>query len=187
MENTYLSEEVLKSRGWCYQFDLSVLPDQNEDSINEHIRKIYLSALQGLSNQKSKKMLKGPFYLWLGRRHVLSSHYQPVDAFLLIVTPYYQKVIGRDDDPIVHTMWQHKGYIRVESAIPILEGAVPACVFKDAQIKTIDLDEALISRLSDTFEEHQYLLTMTNPDMTLRSNPYDRIGEDFAKAIRMVR
>lgn len=50
-----LAEEVLKSKGWAYQFDLSVLSDQNEDSINEHIRNVYLSAIQALSKQKSKK------------------------------------------------------------------------------------------------------------------------------------
>ncbi len=56
-----LAEEVLKSKGWAYQFDLSVLSDQNEDSINEHIRNVYLSAIQALSKQKSKKTLEGTF------------------------------------------------------------------------------------------------------------------------------
>lgn len=82
-------------------------------------------------------------------------------------------MVGRDVDPVVETMWRHRGYIRMESAIPILEGAVPACVFEEVQVLPIELDGELKSRLSDAFEEHQYMLSLTNPGMTLRSNPYE--------------
>ncbi|MFC4808809.1 hypothetical protein [Paenibacillus sp. GCM10023250] len=168
-----LAEEVLKSKGWAYQFDLSMLSDQNEDSINEHIRNVYLSAIQALSKQKSKKLLKGPFYLWICQKKLLGGNRQVVDGFALIVTPFFQDVVGRDVDPVVETMWRHRGYIRMESAIPILEGAVPNCVFEEGQVLPIELDGELKSRLSDAFEEHQYMLSLTNPGMTLRSNPYE--------------
>jgi len=168
-----LVEEVLKSKGWAYQFDLSVLSNQTEDSINEHIQSVYLSAIQVLSKQKSKKLLKGPFYLWICQKKLLGDNNRFVDGFSLIVTPFYQEVVGRDTDPIVETMWQQKGYIRMESAIPILEGAVPACIFEEGQALPIELDGELMSRLSDAFEEHQYMLSLTNPGMTLRSNPYE--------------
>ncbi|MNE64953.1 hypothetical protein D3C76_52990 [compost metagenome] len=59
------------------------------------------------------------------------------------------------------------------SAIQILEGAVPACVFEDGQVIPIELDATLLSRLNDTFEEHQYMLSLVNPGMTLRPNPYE--------------
>lgn len=36
----------------------------------------------------------------------------------------------------------------------------------------VELDEDLVSRLSDLCEEHQYSLFMSNPDLRLRSNPY---------------
>ncbi len=168
-----LAEEVLKSKGWAYQFDLSVLLNQTDDSINEHIRSVYLSAIQVLSKQKSKRLLKGPFYLWICQKKLLGDNNRFVDGFSLIVTPFYQEVVGRDVDPIVEKMWQHKGYIRMESAIPILEGAVPACVFEDGQVIPIELDATLLSKLNETFEEHQYMLSLVNPGMTLRPNPYE--------------
>jgi hypothetical protein len=59
----------------------------------------------------------------------------------------------------------------MESAIQILEGAVPLCVFEEGKAIPIELDAALLSRLNDTFEEHQYMLSLVNPGMTLRSNP----------------
>ncbi|MGI2295673.1 hypothetical protein [Paenibacillus sp. GXUN7292] len=61
MQTVKLTEKALKSKGWTYQFDLSVLDDKSEDLINEHIRNMYASAIQALSKQKSKKLLKGPF------------------------------------------------------------------------------------------------------------------------------
>lgn len=173
MQTVELTEEVLKFKGWAYQFDLSVLTDLNEDTINEHIRNVYLSALQALSKQKSKKILKGPFYIWSCQKKLLGDQNQFVDGFTLIVTPFYKEVAGRDVDPIVETMWQHQGYIRMESAIPILEGAVPLCVFEDGQAMPIELDAALLSRLNEIFEEHQYMLSLVNPGITLRSNPYE--------------
>lgn len=173
LQNIELNEEVLKSKGWAYQFDLSVLAVQNEEAINEHIRTVYLSALQTLSKQKSKKMLKGPFYIWICQKRLLGDRNQFVDGFALIVTPFYKEVVGRDADPIVETMWQHKGYIRMESAIPLLEGAVPLSIFKEGQTIPIELDAALLSQLNDTFEEHQYTLSLVNPGMTLRPNPYE--------------
>lgn len=173
MQTIELTEDILKSKGWAYQFDLSVLTDQNEDSINEHIRNVYLSTIQALSKQKSKKLLKGPFYFWICQKRLLGDNRQVVDGFALIITPFFQDVVGRDVDPVVETMWRHRGYIRMESAYPILEGAVPACIFEDGQALPIELEGELISRLSDAFEEHQYMLSLTNPGMTLRSNPYE--------------
>lgn len=173
MQTVELTEEILKSNGWAYQFDLSVLADINEDTINEHIRNIYLSAIQALSKQKSKKLLKGPFYIWICQKKLLGEHNQFVNGFALIVTPFYKEVVGRDADPIVETMWLHKGYIRMESAIPILEGAVPLCVYENGQANPIELTAALLSRLNDTFEEHQYMLSLVNPGMTLKPNPYE--------------
>ncbi|MDN4066660.1 hypothetical protein QYF50_02040 [Paenibacillus vini] len=173
MQTVELTEEILKSKGWAYQFDLSVLVDQNEDTFNEHIRNVYISALQALSNQKSKKLLKGPFYFWICQKKLLGDNNQFVDGFVLIVTPFYKEVVGRDVDPIVETMWQHKGYIRMESAIPILEGAVLLCVFEEGQATPIELDAVLLSRLNDTFEEYQYMLSLVNPGMTLKPNPYE--------------
>lgn len=173
MQTIELTEDILKSKGWAYQFDLSVLTDQSEDSINEHIRNVYLSAIHALSKQKSKKLLKGPFYLWICQKKLLGDNRQVVDGFALIITPFFQDVVGRDVNPVVETMWRHSGYIRMESAIPILEGAIPASIFEDGQAIPIELDGELISRLSDVFEEHQYMLSLANPGMTLRSNPYE--------------
>ncbi|MDD9271475.1 hypothetical protein ACFPES_31010 [Paenibacillus sp. GCM10023248] len=59
----------------------------------------------------------------------------------------------------------------MESAIPILEGAVP--VFEEGQALLIQLDGELMSRLSNVFEELQYMLSLIKPGMTLRSNPYE--------------
>lgn len=61
----------------------------------------------------------------------------------------------------------------MESAFPILEGAVPLCVFEDGQAIPIELDATLLSRLNETFEEHQYMLSLVNPGMTLKPNPYE--------------
>ncbi|ETT45430.1 hypothetical protein BSK66_10080 [Paenibacillus odorifer] len=173
MQTVELTEQVLKSKGWAYQFDLSVLADPNEDTINEQIRNVYLSALRTLSKQKSKKLLKGPFYVWICQKKLLGDKNKFVDGFALIITPFYQEVVGRDVDPLVEAMWQHKGFIRIESAIPILEGAVPLYMFEDGQAIPIELDAALLSRLNGTFEEHQYMLSQVNPGMTLRFNPYE--------------
>ncbi|WP_138494054.1 hypothetical protein [Paenibacillus pinistramenti] len=63
MQNLQLTADALKSQGWAYQFNLSVLADQSEGVINEYIHNIHQSAIQTLSKQKSKKMLKGPFYI----------------------------------------------------------------------------------------------------------------------------
>lgn len=172
MQTVELTEDILKSKGWAYQFDLSDFNVQNEDVVNEHIRNVYLSALQALSQQKSKKMLKGPFCIWICQKNLLGDHNLLVDGFVLIVTPFYKEVVGRDVDPIVETMWQHKGYIRMESAIPILEGAVPLCIFEEGQATPIELDAALLSRLNDSFEESQYMHSLVNPGMMLRSSPY---------------
>lgn len=103
MQTVELTEQVLKSKGWAYQFDLSVLADLNEDIINEHIRNIYLSAIQALSKQKSKKLMKGPFYIWICQKKLLGDYNQFVNGFALIVTPFYKEVVGRDVDPIVET------------------------------------------------------------------------------------
>ncbi|MGI2295674.1 hypothetical protein [Paenibacillus sp. GXUN7292] len=61
----------------------------------------------------------------------------------------------------------------MESAIPILEGAVPTGVYEDGQVIPIVSDIALLSKLNDTFEEHQYMLSLVNPGMILKPNPYD--------------
>lgn len=97
---------------------------------------------------------------------------QPVNGYVLIVTPFFHKITGRDSNPLVETMWNHKGFIRTTSANPLLDGAVPACLFKEGAAFPIELDEELISSLSDLFEEHQYMMSLTNPGMTIRSNPY---------------
>lgn len=55
MSTVQLSEEMLKSHGWAYLFDLSHLKDSQEDTINEQIRNIYFSAVNELSKQRSKK------------------------------------------------------------------------------------------------------------------------------------
>ncbi|GAA0404270.1 hypothetical protein [Paenibacillus motobuensis] len=172
MQTVKLTDKVLKSQGWAYQFDLTILANQSDESINEHIRNVYLSAIDTLSKQRSPKILIGPFYLWICQKKLLSNNYQWVDGFALIVTPLFQKVVGRDVNPIVESMWQHKGYLRTETAVPILEGAIPACIFKDGQAVPIELDDELLTRLSDMFEEHQYMLSIMNPGMSLRSNPY---------------
>ncbi|NHN34383.1 hypothetical protein [Paenibacillus agricola] len=174
MPTIELTEEMLKSNGWAYLFDLSHLKgSQNEDAINEHIRNIYLSAVEALSKQRSKKLKKGPFVIWNCLRRLVGDNNQPTDGYVLIVTPFYHEVAGRDVDPIVEKMWQHKGYIRASSAIPILEGAVPACLFEDGQAYPIELDEEFFSQLSNLFEEHQYMLSLNNYGMELRSNPYE--------------
>lgn len=59
-----LSEEMLKSNGWAYLFDLSKLENSQDDAINEHIRGIYLSVIDALAVQRSKKLKKGPFVIW---------------------------------------------------------------------------------------------------------------------------
>ncbi|MDU2241078.1 MAG: hypothetical protein E7E23_10885 [Paenibacillus sp.] len=121
---------------------MSVLADPNEDTINGHIGNVYLSAIRTLSKQKSKKLLKGPFNIWICQKKLLGDQNQFVDGFALIITPFYQEVVGRDVDPLVETMWQHKGYNRMESAIPILEGAIPLCVSEAGQAISIELDAA---------------------------------------------
>ncbi|TXK82570.1 hypothetical protein [Paenibacillus sp. N3.4] len=98
---------------------------------------------------------------------------QHTDGYVLIITPFYHEVVGRDVDPIVEEMWKHKGYIRTSSATPILEGAVPVCFFEDGEAYPIELDQEFFSQLSDLFEEHQYMLSLSNPGMTIRSNPYE--------------
>ncbi|WP_274472603.1 MULTISPECIES: hypothetical protein [unclassified Paenibacillus] len=60
LKTVVLAEEVLKSKGWAYQFDLSVLTNQDEDSINEHIQNVYLSAIQAFPN-RNQKTLEGTF------------------------------------------------------------------------------------------------------------------------------
>ncbi|MFD0619698.1 hypothetical protein ACFQZR_19705 [Paenibacillus sp. GCM10027629] len=80
-----------------------------------------------------------------------------------------------DVDPIVEQMWKRKGYIRATTATPIFEGAVPAYIFADGVIYPIELDEELFSQLFDMFEEHQYMLSLNNPGMTIPSNPYELI------------
>lgn len=52
-------------------------------------------------------------------------------------------------------------------------GSVPLSVFEEGQAIPIELDSAMLSRLNDTFEEHQYTLSLVNPGMTLRFNPYE--------------
>lgn len=57
--NLELSEKMLKSNGWAYQFDLSHVEAAIDDNaVNEHIRRIYLSAIDVLAKQRSKKMLQ---------------------------------------------------------------------------------------------------------------------------------
>lgn len=118
LQTVELAEEVLKSKGWAYQFDLSVFNERNIDNVNEHIRKVYLSAREALPQQRKER-------------------------------------VGRDVDPIVETMWQHKGFIRMKFAIPILEGAIPICVFKDGRAIPIVLNAVLLSRLNALFDESQ--------------------------------
>ncbi|WP_187274156.1 hypothetical protein [Paenibacillus sp. N3.4] len=55
MQTIELTEVILKSNGWAYLFDLSQSDSQDDDEINEHIRKIYLSAVEALYKQRSKK------------------------------------------------------------------------------------------------------------------------------------
>ncbi|MHA0855680.1 hypothetical protein [Paenibacillus sp. CMAA1364] len=173
MQTVELTEEMLISNGWTYQFDLSQLNNpEDEDAINEHIRNIYVSAVETLSNQRSKKLKKGPFVIWNCLKRLTGDNNQPTDGYVLIITPFYHKIVGRDVDPIVEAMWKHKGYIRASSATPILEGAVPVCLFEEGQAYPIELDEEFFSQLSDLFEDHQYTLSLTNPGMVLRSNPY---------------
>lgn len=171
--NLELSETMLKSNGWAYQFDLSPVEASGDDNaVNEHIRRIYLSAVDVLGKQRSKKILQGPFLLWNCLKTVLGDQNQPIHGYILIVTPFFHQVTGRDSNPLVDTMWGHKGFIRTTSANPLLEGAVPACLFQEGTAFPIELDDELISRLADLFEEHQYMLSLTNPGMTIRPNSY---------------
>ncbi|MFC0215231.1 hypothetical protein ACFFK0_22830 [Paenibacillus chartarius] len=129
-----LSEEMLKANGWAYQFDLSHLVDsKDENAVNEHIQNIYLSVIEVFSRQRSKKIKKGPFIIWNCLKRLIGDHNQSTDGYVLIVTPFYHEITGRDADPIVEIMWQYKGYIRASSANPLLEGAVPACLFQDGK------------------------------------------------------
>jgi hypothetical protein len=169
-----LTEDMLKSNGWAYLFDLSQLEDsQDDEAINEHIRKIYLSAVDALSKQSSKKLKKGPLVIWNCLKRVVGDHNQPIEGYILFITPFYHEITGRDIDPVVEMMWNHKGYIRTTSATPILEGAEPACLFEDGKAYPIELNKEFFSQLSDLFEEHQYGLSISNPGMTIRSNPYE--------------
>ncbi|BCG58095.1 hypothetical protein [Paenibacillus sp. URB8-2] len=173
MSTVQLSEEMLKSHGWAYLFDLSHLKDSQEDTINEQIRNIYFSAVNELSKQRSKKIKKGPFVVWNCMKWLIGDNNQPTDGYVLFVTPFYHKITGRDVDPIVEEMWKHKGYIRASSAIPILEGAIPACLYEEGEVTPVEMDKRLLSKLSDIFEEHQYMLSQINPGMELRANPYE--------------
>lgn len=104
---------------------------------------------------------------------LIGDNNQPTDGYVLFVTPFYHKITGRDVDPIVEEMWKHKGYIRASSAIPILEGAIPACLYEEGEVTPVEMDKRLLSKLSDIFEEHQYMLSQINPGMELRANPYE--------------
>jgi len=167
-----LTEEMLKSNGWAYQFDLSRLSG-NDTEMHDNIKNIYSSALSTLAKQKSKKLIKGPFLIWHCFMTLTGDQNEHVDGYALIVTPHYQEIAGRDIDPLMEIMWQHKGYIRTSSTAPILEGAYPACLFQEGEIYPIELDEEFVSQLSEVFEERQYTLSMVNPGMQIRANPYD--------------
>lgn len=170
-----LTEEMMKSEGWAYLFDLSFLEHtEEEDAIDMHIRSIYKTAIDGLLNQRSKKLKKGPVVVWNCLKRVTGDQNQLVDGYILMITPYYRKLTGRDSDPLVESMWKHKGYIRASSAIPLLEGAVPACILTEGEIYPLDIDETFFENLSGLFEEHQYMLSLVNPGMALRSNPYQK-------------
>ncbi|SMF90201.1 hypothetical protein SAMN05661091_4932 [Paenibacillus uliginis N3/975] len=67
---------------------------------------------------------------------------QITNGYVLVVTPFYQEVAGREVDPIAEVIWRHKDYIRTSSTIPILEGAVPDCLFEDGQAYPIGMDQA---------------------------------------------
>lgn len=168
-----LTEEMLKSEGWAYLFDLTFLEHtDDEDAIKQHIWSIYKTAIDGLLNQRSKKLKKGPIVVWYCLKKVTGDQNQLVDGYILMITPYYRKLTGRDSDPIEESMWKHKGYIRASSAIPLLEGAVPACILTEGEVYPLDSDETFSESLSELFEEHQYMLSLVNPRMELRSNPY---------------
>lgn len=174
MQTIELTEDMLKSNGWAYLFDLSqVDATVGEDSVNEHIRNIYISAIEALTKQRSKKLKKGPLVIWNCLKRVVGDNNQSTDGYILFISPFYHEITGRDTDPVVETLWQHKGYIRATGATPILEGAVPACLFEDGEAYPIELDQEFFSQLSDLFEEHQYMLSLSNPGMTIRSNPYE--------------
>lgn len=122
---------MLKSNGWAYQFDLSHVEAAGDDNaVNEHIRQIYLSAIHVLTKQRSKKILQGPFLFWNCLMRILGDQNHPVNGYVLIITPFFHQVTGRDSNPLVETMWSHKGFIRTTSANPLLEGAVPLVCFK---------------------------------------------------------
>lgn len=174
MPTVEVDEEMLKSNGWAYQFDLAFL-DGDTNDINNHISNIYWSAIDVLSKQRSKKILKGPFLIWHLLTTLADENNQATHGYALIVTPFYQQVTGRDTDPIVETMWGYRGYLRMSSVTPILEGALPACLFQDGQVYPIELDEVFVSELSEMFEEYQQDLLPVNPGMTPRNNPiYER-------------
>lgn len=174
MSNIELTEEMLKSNGWAYLFDLAVVQNLDDGrEVHEHIRNIYQSAIEALFNQRSKKLKKGPFLLWNCLTRLLGNNNQPVDGYVLFITPFYHEITGRDSEPVVEEMRKHTGYIRTSSASPIMEGAVPSCLYEDGQAYPIELDQSLITRLSEAFEEHQYLLSAANPGMSIRSNPYE--------------
>lgn len=154
MPTIKLTEEILKSNGWAYLFDLSKLENAQEDAINEHVRGIYLSAIEALSTQRSKKLKKGPLLVWNCLKKLAGDNNQLTDGYVLFVTPFYHEVVGMDVDPVVEQMWKHKGYIRATSATPILEGAIPACLFADGEIYPIELDEEFYSQLSDILKSN---------------------------------
>lgn len=173
MLNYELSDEMLKANGWAYLFDLTcVQKSGGEDSIQDYIRNIYLSAIEALSKQRSIKLKRGPLLLWNCYTSILGENNQPTDGYVLIVTPFYYEITGRDSEPVIHTMRSHNGFVRSSSATPILEGTVPGCLFVDRQDYPIDLDQDLLDRLSDIFEEQQYMLSLTHTNMAIRSNPY---------------
>jgi hypothetical protein len=50
------------------------------------------------------------------------------------------KLLEEDEDPIVEEMWENRGYIRMEAAVPIFERAILACLFEEGQVYPIELD-----------------------------------------------
>ncbi|WP_433945546.1 hypothetical protein [Paenibacillus sp. SN-8-1] len=172
--NIVLSDEMLKSKGWAYLFDISHIKESpNDEFVNEHVQKIYLSALDAISKQRSKKLQKGPFVIWHCMKRLVDDQNRPTQGYVLFITPFYHEIVGRDVDPVVETMWTHKGYIRASSSIPLIEGAMPLCLFEEGQAIAIDIDDVLLSRLSDFFEEQQYMLSLSNPHIAIRLNPYE--------------
>lgn len=176
-----ISEEELVSNGYDCQFDLNKLEGILDDDVdvNNLFRNIINECFQLISKSKYRGVKKGPFLVWMfQRKGVFGASGDEQEAVILIISPFYNERSPRatnEIEPCYEYLQSIESFIRMESANPLFENALPIYMYDNGDIQRIELDGVFLETAAVLQDD---LLTFNQIDRDNHLNIYRYLLED---------